>query len=125
MIIRKLAELLGTEREVSWGNGKSRRFLLERDGMGYSLTDTIVEAGSESRMEYRNHLETCYCVEGEGELECGGVSHPLRPGTMYALDKNDSHVLRAHSTLRLVCVFRPALKGREAHALSSNSASHY
>ena len=47
MIIRRLDEA----RTVEWGNGLSRRFLLEADGMGYSLTDTIVRKGSRSLLE--------------------------------------------------------------------------
>jgi L-ectoine synthase len=38
MIVRKLDEV----KTVEWGNGLSRRFLLEADGMGYTVTDTIV-----------------------------------------------------------------------------------
>lgn len=34
MIIRKLQDITRTDREVNWGNGISRRFLLEKDGMG-------------------------------------------------------------------------------------------
>ncbi|MGE5831189.1 MAG: ectoine synthase, partial [Micromonosporaceae bacterium] len=57
MIIRKLSDIV----PVDWGNGLSRRFLVEDDGMGYTLTDTIVRAGSRSALKYRKHLEACYC----------------------------------------------------------------
>ncbi len=63
MIVRKLSEILNTERDIAWGNGQSRRFLIETDGMGYSLTDTIISVGTESLLEYKNHMETCYCLE--------------------------------------------------------------
>lgn len=126
MIIRKLSEVTNTERDVAWGNGQSRRFLLAQDGMGYSLTDTIIDAGTESLLEYKNHLETCYCVEGEGEVEdMDGNVYPIVPGTMYALDKHDKHYLRARTTLRLICVFTPPLKGKESHALSDDGSSSY
>ena len=96
MIVRKLSDLIGTDRDVAWGNGHSRRFLLARDGMGYSLTDTVVNAGSESLLEYRNHMEACYCIEGSGEVEdMDGTIHAIEPGTMYALDRHDRHILRA------------------------------
>jgi L-ectoine synthase len=118
MIIRSLADIQGTDRDVFWGNGQSRRFLLERDGMGYSLTDTVINAGSESLLEYKNHMEACYCIEGEGEVEdMQGNKFPIKVGTMYALDKNDKHFLRAKTTMRLVCVFTPPLKGAESHRL--------
>lgn len=118
MIVRKLSEVIGSERDVSWGNGQSRRLLLERDGMGYSVTDTIIDAGSESLIQYTNHLEACYCIEGQGEIESGGRVYPIGPGTIYALDNNEQHLLRAKTTMRLVCVFVPALKGEERHDLS-------
>lgn len=118
MIIRSLSDIQGTERDVFWGNGQSRRLLLERDGMGYSLTDTVIDAGSESLLEYKNHFEACYCIEGEGEVEdMQGNKFPIKVGTMYALDKHDKHYLRATKTMRLVCVFNPPLKGAESHAL--------
>ena len=125
MIIRSLKDILNSERDIEWGNGKSRRFLIEADNMGYSLTDTIIEASSESILEYKNHMEACYCIEGEGEVEAQGIVYPIQVGTMYALDHNDKHILRAKTTMRLVCVFSPALTGLESHTLSSMSSSCY
>jgi L-ectoine synthase len=126
MIVRKLSDLIGTDRDVAWGNGQSRRFLLARDGMGYTLTDTIINAGSESLLEYTSHLEACYCIEGEGEIEdMEGTIHRIEPGTMYALDKNDKHYLRATTTMRLVCVFSPPLQGSESHRLAEGKSSYY
>jgi L-ectoine synthase len=124
MIVRSLEEIAGSERDVAWGNGQSRRFLLDRDGMGYSLTDTTVTAGSESHLEYKNHLEACYCISGEGEVECAGRKYPIIPGTLYALDKHEPHVLRARTEMRLICVFTPALKGPEAHRLGDRGTPH-
>ena len=85
--------------------------------MGFSLHDTLVEAGAEMEMEYRHHLEACYVLEGEAEVEdlASGERHTLRPGTVYALDRHDRHVMRVASDLRLVCVFNPALTGAETH----------
>lgn len=127
MIVRGIDDISNSERDVSWGNGQSRRFLIESDTMGYSLTDTIVNAGTTSLLEYKNHLETCYCIEGEGEVVSfeDGTVYPIKPGTMYALDKNDKHYLTAHTTMRLVCVFSPALIGHERHNLSGEASSHY
>lgn len=127
MIVRNIEEILNSERDVFWGNGQSRRFLIESDNMGYSVTDTVINAGTTSLLEYKNHLETCYCIEGEGEVRTAedGKIYPIKPGTIYALDKNDKHYLTAHSTMRLVCVFLPALKGHESHNLSNSASSHY
>lgn len=125
MIVNELNNIINTERDIEWGNGRSRRFLIEKDSMGYSLTDTTVAAGTESLLEYKNHKETCYCVEGEGEVEANGVVYTIKPGTMYALDHNDKHYLRAKTDLRLICVFTPPLKGHESHNLKDNAYSCY
>ena len=124
MIVRTLADV----KTVDWGNGLSRRFLLESDRVGYTLTDTTVRAGTKSLLEYRNHLEACYCIEGSGEVvDMDGTSHLITPGTMYALDKHDAHWLVAspHEDLRLVCVFTPALTGDEVHDLDGTGSSNY
>ena len=114
MIIRNLDEIIGSERDIAWGNGQSRRFLLQADCMGYSLTDTIVDAGTESLLEYPNHLEACYCIEGEGELEVDGVVYPIHSGVMYALDKHEKHCVRAKTKMRFICVFNPPLQGHDS-----------
>jgi L-ectoine synthase len=124
MIVRNIDEV----KTVEWGNGLSRRFLLAADGVGYTVTDTLVRAGTKSRLEYRNHLEACYCIEGSGEvIEMDGTAHPLTPGTLYALDQHDAHFLVAspHEDMRLVCVFTPALLGDEAHSLDEYNSSAY
>ncbi|MEW1906417.1 MULTISPECIES: ectoine synthase [unclassified Streptomyces] len=124
MIVRKLEDLTAVE----WGNGLSRRFLTQSDGVGYSVTDTVVRAGTRSRLEYRNHLETCYCIEGSGEvIDTEGNAYPITPGTLYALDHHDAHWLVAapDEDLRLVCVFSPALRGDESHRLDSPEFSQY
>ncbi len=35
MIIKNLSVIINSERDVAWGNGHSRRFLIEKDGRGY------------------------------------------------------------------------------------------
>ncbi|WP_017615297.1 ectoine synthase [Nocardiopsis salina] len=124
MIIRDLESV----KTVDWGNGTSRRFLVESDGLGYSVTDTVVRAGTKSRLEYRNHLESCYCIEGSGEvIDMDGTSYPIIPGRLYSLDQYDAHFLVAspHEDLRLVCVFSPALQGDERHRLDDHVSSMY
>lgn len=117
MLVRQLKDIVGTDAEVDSGDWVSRRLVLRRDGMGHSVHETIFRAGQERRMQYRNHLETVYCIEGEGEIEnlATGEKHPVTPGTVYALDQHDEHILRARTDLRLVCVFSPALVGPEKH----------
>jgi len=117
MIVRSLDEVTGTERDVRGEGWRSQRLLLRRDGLGFSLHDTTVAAGAEMELEYRNHLEACYCLEGEAEITdlASGERHTIGPGTVYALDQHDRHTIRVVSELRLVCVFNPALTGAETH----------
>lgn len=119
MIVKNLDELVGTSAEVDTPGWTSRRLILKSDGMGYSVHDTVIKNGANLEMEYRNHLETVYCVEGEGEIEDLGTGevHPIRSGTLYALNKHDRHILRANrgTHMRMVCVFDPPLTGLEVH----------
>jgi len=126
MIIRKLSEVVDTERDVDWGNGRSRRFLLKSDKSPFTITETIVKAGTESKLQYLNHVEACYCIEGEGEVESDGKIYKIEPGTLYVPEK-DKHFLRAtkNRDLKLVCVFVPPLNGQEHHILSEDGFSTY
>jgi L-ectoine synthase len=117
MIVKTLEDVLGTPQEVHTPNWTSRRLLLKRDGMGFSLHDTVIHPNTETTMCYKHHLEAVYCIEGEGEIQVlpNGPTHPIRPGTVYALDGHEEHVLRARSQLRMVCVFNPPVTGTEVH----------
>jgi len=119
MLVRTLDEIIGTERDVRAENGNwvSRRFLLKDDGMGFSFHETTIFAGTETLIWYKHHLEAVYCVGGEGEIEdlATGEIHPIRDGTLYALNAHDRHKLRASSDLRLICTFNPPITGREIH----------
>ena len=126
MIVKTLREIAGTERDVNWGNGQSRRFLLESDGMGFALMETLLLTGTDIFIHYRNHFEACYCIEGEGEIEDkDGNIHQIVPGTLYALDQHDPHSLRVWTDMRLISVFNPPIKGDEKHNLSGDETSSY
>lgn len=117
MIVRRLADIAGTERDVQATTWSSRRLLLREDGIGYSLHDTLMLPGTETTMWYRHHVESVYCIEGEGELESLADHRvfPLCPGTLYVLDGHERHCVRARSRLRMICVFMPPCTGREVH----------
>ncbi|OLO26247.1 L-ectoine synthase [Alkalihalophilus pseudofirmus] len=117
MIVRSLEDLKEMGQDIEGGNWRSRRFLLKKDNMRYSLNDTIIRAGTETHIWYKNHLEAVYCIEGEGEVETidDGKVYSIKAGTMYALNKHDNHYLRAKTDMRMVCVFSPPLTGRETH----------
>ena len=123
MILRTVSDVV----DVKWGNGLSRRFLTAADGMGYTITDTTVYAGTSSPIQYRRHLEACYCIAGRGAVKLRtGERFEITEGTMYALDEHDAHYLIAEDVdLRLVCVFAPALRGDETHAFTDEGFSCY
>ncbi len=117
MIVRTLKEILDTPRDVKAQNWCSRRLLLEEDGMGFSMHHTVIYAGTQTRIWYQHHLEGVYCVEGVGSVELipSGETFRIEPGTLYALNKNDEHWLRAETDLHLICTFNPPLVGNETH----------
>ncbi|MDU0364070.1 ectoine synthase [Rhizobium sp. 25PS6] len=87
-----------------------------------------IGAGSEALLQYRNHLEACYCIKGEGEVEdMDGNVFPIRAGDIYVLDKHDRHYLRGgkDQDLILVSIFNPPLTGTERHDLNNKSGSQY
>lgn len=119
MKVIRLNEIIGSERQVKCPNGGfiSNRFLLESDGMGYSITKTIVPRGEPQHWHYKHHFESCYCIKGKGILTSleTGKSFIIQPDVVYVLDKNDDHTFEAIETTELICVFNPPLRGREVH----------
>ena len=119
MIVRSMADVQGTSRDASGPGWRSARLVVKGDGVGYSLHETTVTEGTELHLEYKHHYESNYCFAGEGEVEdvATGQVYRITPGTVYVLDKNDRHILRAtKGDLKLVCVFNPPLVGNETHA---------
>lgn len=119
MIVRNLKQAAEDGRKIVSpdGNWDSTRMLLKEDGMGFSFHITTIFAGADFDMHYQNHLESVYCISGEGEVESreDGSVHPIAPGTLYILDKHDRHTLRAKSEMKMACVFNPPLHGTEVH----------
>lgn len=117
MIVRTLENAKRGNRRVVTSNWESTRLLLKDDAMGFSFHITTIYANTETPMHYQNHLESVYCISGEGEVETldDGKIYPISPGTIYVLDRNDRHVLRARTDLEMACVFNPPLNGREVH----------
>jgi len=104
VIVRTVGELRGTKGDVHTENWSSLRFLHQEDGMGFTFTDTTLNAGMDQVIWYKNHLEACYCLEGEGTIEdlSTGKVYELKPGTLYALNAHDRHRVRARTRMRLV-----------------------
>lgn len=119
MFLRKLKDIIGTERDVDTEGWNSRRLILKNDNMGYSVHDTIIKEGAELHLWYKHHLEAVYLIEGKGQIKDlkTGEVHDLETGTIYALNDNDKHILSANqgTHMRMVCVFNPPVTGTEVH----------
>ena len=114
---------------VEWGQGTSERILTAADGMGFAVCHTVVRAGSEAALQYRNHLEACYCIGGSGAVYNAdrSVRYDITPGTIYVLNEHDAHYLAASpdEDLILVSIFNPPITGDEAHVLTEGGFSSY
>jgi len=117
MIVRDINDIDGTRDDVVTDTWRSKRIILKKDGMGYSVHETTIYAGTETHIWYQNHLESVFCIQGEGEVETisDGKIYPIRPGVLYALNEHDNHYLRAKTEMKMICVFNPPLTGREVH----------
>jgi L-ectoine synthase len=117
LIVRTLSEAESGARRIVSNGWESTRLLLKSDGMGFSFHITTIYEGAELPLHYQNHLESVYCISGEGEIEDLGTgqTHPIAPGTIYALDQHDKHILRAKVEMKMACVFNPPLHGKEVH----------
>ena len=86
MIYKTIEDLAGTKNEtvLTGGQAVTRRFLLEEDGVGFTVSDITVAAGQVADLWYKNHIESNYVIEGEGTLTDKETSreYPLRPGVM-------------------------------------------
>lgn len=119
MIVRNMLDAEKTKRKVLSpdGNWESTRLLLKEDNMGFSFHITTIYKDADFRMHYKNHLESVYCMEGDGEVETlsDGKVYPIKPGVIYILDQHDEHILRCSREMKLACVFNPPLTGKEVH----------
>ncbi|MFE6223127.1 MULTISPECIES: ectoine synthase [unclassified Streptomyces] len=119
MIVRSFAELENTDRHVRSASGtwESKRIVLARERVGFSLHETVLYAGTETDMWYANHVEAVVCTAGEAELTDRetGTTYRIVPGTMYLLDGHERHTLKVKEEFRCLCVFNPPVTGREDH----------
>jgi L-ectoine synthase len=117
MILRTLRETRASDRNVRSDGWESARLLLKDDGMGFSFHVTTLFAGAELKMHYQHHLEAVLVLKGTGTIEDleTGKTHELRPGSCYALDKHDRHIVRPETDMLTACVFNPPVTGQEVH----------
>jgi len=118
-IVRFIDDIALTDREVHCpaGGFTSYRYLLAKDGLGFSLSKTIIPKGTPQFWHYNNHFEACYCISGHGKLEnmITGKSYDITTDTVYALDNKEPHMFTALDETVLICIFNPPLVGQEVH----------
>ena len=117
MIVRTLNDVRESGHEIKSDGWTSRRYLLKKDGMGFSFHETIIAKDAELQLWYKNHFEAVFCTKGEGTIEDlkTGEIHQISPGTMYALNENDRHILRGTTEMTVICAFNPPVTGQEKH----------
>lgn len=100
-----------------------------------------MKEGTSTLIWYQNHVEAVFITHGEGEIELvgpdqkegEGIVHKLAPGTMYGLDGQERHYLRAtKGDIVVVCAFNPPVAGTEDHnadgvypAVDDEGAAHF
>lgn len=127
MIVTDKKDIEGTSRDASGPGWTSLRLLVKSDGMGFSMTETRVLPGAVLTLQYKNHVEACYCIGGEGFITetASGKVHRIVPGVLYAPNAHELHEVRVEgeAPLHLICVFSPALQGDEVHGPDGSYAS--
>lgn len=116
MLVRTLDEITGTANDVRGDGWRARRHFVRSDGLGFSMSETTVEAGRTMELWYKHHEEACFVIDGAAEIterESGAV-YRIGAGDAYA-PGHDRHTIRVLEPLRLVCIFNPALTGGETH----------
>lgn len=117
MIIKHKRDLEGTSNAVSTADWSTIRFLLQADGVGITVTDVVIHAGSDAIYHYKNHTEVCYCLEGKATLEDlqANMTHRVTAGTLWVCHKGEKFRFIAEMPTRLVSIFMPALVGPEVN----------
>ena len=114
MITKHRDDLQGTKNVVKTDAYTSTRFLLREDNIGLTLTDIYLHPQIDAVYHYPHHLEIAYCLGGKAILENleDGKIHEVTSGFIWATTK-EKFRFKVLETVRLICVFNPALVGPE------------
>ncbi|MCC5697105.1 ectoine synthase, partial [Klebsiella pneumoniae] len=93
MIVRHLSDIEDTDADIKTPNWRSKRIVLAKEKVGFSVHETTLYAGTVNDFWYANHIEAVFIVEGEGEIldKATGEVHQLKPGSLYLLNNHDKH----------------------------------
>ncbi len=121
MLVRKLDDLLGSDKEMRLTDGgralRSVRILTREDGCGFSISDVQITGGWSWDLHYKNHVEMNFIVAGRLKITdlARDRSWELTPGMLYVVGPKDRHRLAAEGDVHLVSIFNPAITGTERH----------
>jgi L-ectoine synthase len=117
MVVKHKHELAGTSRAMGTDKWQTTRLLLREDGVGLTVTDVTLGAGSEAIYGYKHHVEIGYCLEGEATITelATGVVHVIKPGSLFAAARGERFRWRSDQPTRLITIFNPALAGPEVN----------
>ncbi|XP_038069393.1 uncharacterized protein LOC119738559 isoform X2 [Patiria miniata] len=134
-VVRSLIEVVGTDRDIDWGSGHSRRYLVKQDGFPLGVHNTWVYPKTCSRLGYMNHIEGVYYIAGKttyqwqdtsGEWVHATTKTDCDNGTNYLMNIHDCHVVKVHDKdAYCICIFDPVLKGNENHKFTEDGFSGY
>ena len=113
----KALKAAGREKVVANGSARTVRFLTHEDGLGFTMSDVNLSAGTENVLWYKNHWEANYIVSGKGEVTdlTSGRTWALGPGDLYMVGPNYRHRFHIFAAADFISVFCPHLKGDERH----------
>ncbi len=121
MFVRKLDDLIGTDKEMKLTDGgkflRSLRFLTKEDGCGFSMSDVLIKGGWSIDLHYKNHMEVNFIAGGQVTVQdlTLNKSWTLGPGMLYVVGPKDRHRLTAEGDAHIISIFNPATKGTERH----------
>lgn len=76
-------------------------------GEKLSLGMVEIAAGTTMPVHHHEHEQISYMLEGQLNMECGGVSYSLTPGSVLLIPSNTPHGAYAVTDCKLIDVFSP------------------
>ncbi|MGL4610422.1 MAG: ectoine synthase [Trueperaceae bacterium] len=115
MVIKRKADLLGTNRHIKNNVYETVRFLLAPDRAGITVTDIVLNPGIEETYGYDKHIEIAYCISGRATLQVSEnqEAHYIEPGVLWFARPGETFKFVAQESTRLICVFSPDFRGEE------------
>ena len=129
LLMKSLSEVVGSDRNVFFKGGYSRRFLAAPDGYNISFHNTLNHANFNARLHYPHNIEANFFIKGQGEYIWKNGQQQFdfekHHGTMLLVEHDAHEVKIGPSGSIAICLFFPPLKGTERLRLNPESGSSY